>query len=221
MSDTSANQDRDLLAAEYVLGNDHVVLIVPRANLSPIVADSEEASTRLIPGGTEALRLLRGYLAALFDSADIDDRTLRQLVGCHVCDLVAMAVGATRDGNAIALGRGVRAARLNAIKADILENLSSSALTVARIAQRQRVTPRYVHMLFETEGMTFSQFVIEERLKLVYGRLTDRRRLSWTISAIATDAGFGDLSHFNRGFKRRYGASPSAIRAEPRPFALN
>ncbi|MEN3383321.1 MAG: hypothetical protein V7608_3365, partial [Hyphomicrobiales bacterium] len=33
------------------------------------------------------------------------------------------------------------------------------------------------------------------------------------ISAIAFDAGFGDLSYFNRAFRRRYGAAPSEVRA--------
>jgi AraC-like DNA-binding protein len=32
------------------------------------------------------------------------------------------------------------------------------------------------------------------------------------VGAIAYDAGFGDLSYFNRSFKRRYGATPREIR---------
>jgi AraC-like DNA-binding protein len=34
-----------------------------------------------------------------------------------------------------------------------------------------------------------------------------------TISAVAFDCGFGDLSYFNRAFRRHYGATPSDIRA--------
>ena len=33
------------------------------------------------------------------------------------------------------------------------------------------------------------------------------------ISAVAFDAGFGDLSYFNRTFRRRYDAAPSDVRA--------
>ena len=37
-----------------------------------------------------------------------------------------------------------------------------------------------------------------------------------TIGAIAYDSGFGDLSYFNHAFRRRYGATPSDIRAAAR-----
>jgi AraC-like DNA-binding protein len=35
-----------------------------------------------------------------------------------------------------------------------------------------------------------------------------------TVSAIALEAGFGDVSYFNRRFRRRYGMSPSDARAQ-------
>jgi AraC-like DNA-binding protein len=34
------------------------------------------------------------------------------------------------------------------------------------------------------------------------------------VSSIALDAGFGDISYFNRAFRRRYGATPSDVRAQ-------
>jgi AraC-like DNA-binding protein len=39
------------------------------------------------------------------------------------------------------------------------------------------------------------------------------RHAAMTVNAIALVAGFGDLSHFNRSFRRRYGATPSDVRA--------
>jgi AraC-like DNA-binding protein len=44
--------------------------------------------------------------------------------------------------------------------------------------------------------------------------LTSPSHAGWTVSAIALAAGFGDLSHFNRSFRKRYGATPSDVRAE-------
>ena len=43
--------------------------------------------------------------------------------------------------------------------------------------------------------------------------LRDPRFAERTITAIAYEAGFGDLSYFNRAFRRRYGETPSDVRA--------
>jgi AraC-like DNA-binding protein len=191
---------------------DYVGLIVPRAALVPLVSDVERAAMRLIPRDNEALRLLTKYLGLMRDDASLMTPELRHCGVTHVHDLIAMALGATRDGAAIASGRGVRAGRLRAIKADILENLSSPRLTVAAVALRQHVTPRYIHMLFETEGITFSEFVLGQRLSRTHGMLFDPRFASLNVSTIAFAAGFGDLSYFNRTFRRRFGAAPSELR---------
>jgi AraC-like DNA-binding protein len=42
--------------------------------------------------------------------------------------------------------------------------------------------------------------------------LADPRHADRAISTIVYDAGFGDLSTFNREFRRRFGATPSDVR---------
>jgi AraC-like DNA-binding protein len=134
----------------------------------------------------------------------------------HVCDLLAVALGATCDAAQVAEARGVRAARLHAIKADVMAALGRAELSVAHVAKRHQVTPRYVQMLFEAEGTTFSQFVREQRLDRARRMLVDPLLRGRSISAIAYSVGFGDLSNFNHAFRRRYGASPSDVRAATR-----
>lgn len=187
-------------------------LVVPRAALAPLVANVEDAAMRVIPRGNEALRLLTNYLKAVCKEPALAAPELRHLVATHVHDLVATMLGATRDGAAVANERGVKAARLAAVKADIVAHLDRRDFTLAALAARQQVTPRYIQMLFEVEGVTFSQFLLEQRLARVHRMLTDTRHAGASVSAIAFAAGFGDLSHFNRSFRRRYGASPSEIR---------
>jgi len=191
---------------------DYVGLIVPRAALVPLVGNVERAAMRLIPRDNEALRLLMKYLGIMRDDAALMTPELRHCGVTHIHDLIAIALGAMRDGAAIANGRGVRAARLRAIKADILENLSSPRLTVTAVALRQHVTPRYIHMLFEMETITFSEFVLGQRLTRTHRMLFDPRFADLNVSAIAFAAGFGDLSYFNRTFRRRFGAAPSELR---------
>jgi AraC-like DNA-binding protein len=68
-------------------------------------------------------------------------------------------------------------------------------------------------MLFEAAGLSFSEFVLAERLARAHRMLTAPRYAGATISAIAYAAGFADLSHFNHSFRRRYGGTPSDVRA--------
>jgi AraC-like DNA-binding protein len=44
--------------------------------------------------------------------------------------------------------------------------------------------------------------------------LTDPRFADRSIASVAFDARFGDVSYFNRSFRRRFGVTPSEIRAE-------
>jgi AraC-like DNA-binding protein len=116
----------------------------------------------------------------------------------------------------MAQGRGLAAARLRAIKGDILAHLEWPALDVSSVAKRHGVTPRYVQRLFEPEGITFSEFVRDQRLARAYRTLSDPRHAALAVSTIAYDTGFGDLSYFNRTFQRLYGMSPSDVRAAAR-----
>jgi AraC-like DNA-binding protein len=187
-------------------------LALPLAPLSQIVPNINDTFIRPVSRDHEALRLLRHYLAALMEGSAGTTPEFGVLVVTHIRDLIALVVGAKGDAAVDAAGRGLRAARTHAIKSDIFANLEDASLSVDIVAKRQQITPRYVHMLFEDEGTTFSQFVLSARLALAHRMLSDRRYFNLNISDIAYASGFGDLSHFNHCFRRRFGATPTDIR---------
>jgi AraC-like DNA-binding protein len=189
-----------------------IALRVPIDTLRPTAADLDASLVRPIPRGTEALRLLTSYVGVVEDTDVLAMPDMRGPLAAHFHDLIAMAIGATRDVVEMARGRGVRAARLRAIKGDILENLSRGDLSIDAVALRNGISPRYVRMLFDGEGATYSDFVLGHRLARAHRMLRDPRNVGRTISAMAFEAGFGDLSYFNRAFRRRYGATPSDVR---------
>ena len=193
------------------------LLRVPVRLLSPLVADLEGVYGRTIPANSPALQLLVAYVGILenMDAAAAHDLE-RQMV-THIHDLMALAIGATRDALEIAKSRGARAARLRAIKRDIANWLDQPDLSVATIAVQHRVKPRWIQRLFESEGTTFTEYVLAQRLVRAHRLLTDARHAGEKISAIALDVGFGDVSYFNRVFRRRYGVAPSELRAAARP----
>jgi AraC-like DNA-binding protein len=187
---------------------------VPLAAIAPLVSDLDAAIARPIPADNAALRLLVGYLENARDARALVTPQLQQLAVTHVYDLVAMAVGATRDAGEIARGRGVRAARLRAARTFVLRNLARHDLSATTLALHLGVTPRYIYMLFEHEEESFSEFMLAERLMRVHRMLVDGHFASRPISAIAFDSGFRDLSYFNRTFRRRFGMTPSEARRQ-------
>jgi AraC-like DNA-binding protein len=188
---------------------------LPRKALGLLVADLDDALMHPIPKNSEALRLLIPYAETLRTDRAPTTPALQAFVATHIRDLVAVALGTSRDGAHIAEQGGIRAARLHAIKSDIRRRIDHD-LSVVAVATRHGISPRYVQALFEREGTTFSEFVLRERLARVHRMLTDSANAHRTIGDIAFAAGFGDLSHFNRAFRRHYGATPSDVRAKTR-----
>jgi AraC-like DNA-binding protein len=191
----------------------YVCIGVPRKLMMALAPGLDDTLLRPLPPDEGILRLLRRYVDVLEDEHVLKTPELQRTVTTHIYDLFALAIGATRDTAEIARGRGLRAARLCTIKTDIAQNLMDGDVSALALAMRHRVTPRYIHKLFESEGATLSRFVLGQRLARAHRLLTDPRYSHRTISALAFDVGFGDLSTFNRQFRRHYGATPSDVRA--------
>jgi AraC-like DNA-binding protein len=189
-----------------------IAVNLTRKTLRPLLRDFDGVLAHTIPKQSAPLRLLSSYIEALVREPAPPTPELAQLAGAHIYDLAALTMGATRDAAEIANNRGLPAARLREIKSDIAANLSRDDLSVVEIALKQRVTPRYVQLLFENEGTTFTEFVRNARLYRAHRMLMDPRLADRSISAIAFDVGFSDLSYFNRAFRRRFGETPSDVR---------
>ena len=158
--------------------------------------------------------LFAGYADLLRENPPLGERA-RQLAADHLYELVAMVLDGCREGDATRNRGGVGAARLDLVKRDILCHLQRPDFSIRMLARRQGIiTPRYIQRLFEADGVTFSEFLNDSRLDLVFRLLSGSASSGAGISTLAYEAGFHDLSNFNRSFKRRYGVTPSHVRAE-------
>ena len=186
-------------------------LRVPVSAIAPMVGDINAGVLRRIPAESAALRLLRPYIEMMQNNAVTSD--LERISENHIYDLFALLLGSSREATEVARGRGVRAARLKAIKQDIAARLKDSGLSVADVARRHKLSPRYLHRLFEEDGVTFGEYLIGLRLTRAQRMLSDARFAALSISTIGHDAGFADPSYFFRSFRRRFGMTPSDMRA--------
>jgi len=190
----------------------YVGLRLPKEVLAPLVPDIGVLIARRVPAATPALRMLQRYVD--IGQADLiaADPALQTAFANHVCDLVALALGATPDAAELARTRSLPAARLHAMKDDIRKHCHDAGFTVHVIAARYGVSARYVQRVFEEGGSTFTQYVTEQRILAAYKALRRLAASQVPISTIAFDCGFSDVSHFNRVFRRRFGCTPSDVR---------
>jgi AraC-like DNA-binding protein len=190
---------------------------LPRALLAGILPDLDSQPYHVVRREGGALDLLLGYAdlvqkraAALPDFRDQMARHLIELAG-H-----AFARPAPPQELPESRPRAVTLARLDLIKADICRRLDDPSLDIAAIAASYRVSPRTIQALFAASDSTFTQYLRDQRLLRAWRLLDDPVHGAVSIAVIAQEAGFSDLSHFNRAFRARFAASPRDIRAAAR-----
>lgn len=90
----------------------------------------------------------------------------------------------------------------------ILAELQNSELSVAKIANDNDISIRYVHSLFGALGCTVSQWIMERRLERCRDALGARRDSRGVVKDVAFQWGFRDTAHFSRVFKKKFGQTP-------------
>lgn len=87
-------------------------------------------------------------------------------------------------------------------------------LSLDRIAADLNCTKRYLHMVFEGEQETITEYIWNRRLDGSRMEIQNPA-VRKSIKEIAMGWGFSQLSHFSRSFRTRFGASPRELRARP------
>jgi AraC-like DNA-binding protein len=193
----------------------YVAMLVPFTELQARVADVGATVAERVPRDSEALQLLHTYIRTLEKGRLAALPQAHDIIRGHIIDLIGLSVSTHR-----ALGESdlsaVTAARLNAALGYIAANFREPGLTLESVARAQGISTRYLQRLLEKTGTSLIAQVNELRLTSAFTLLSDPGFAAWRISQIALHTGFSDISHFNRMFKRRYGASPSEVRARAR-----
>ena len=182
------------------------------AALKTLVAHPEDLAGHPVRPGP-ALGLLDGYLQWLTSRDEPPSPELAPIIGGHLVDLVAAALGPTAEAAEIIAKRGVKAARLRAVVAEIARRFSEPDFDLDDIVGRLGLSRRYIQQLLEETGQSFTERLVERRLERAFALLSDPRCLHLAIIDIALAAGFSDVSHFKRMFRRRFGDTPSGVRA--------
>jgi AraC family transcriptional regulator len=152
--------------------------------LLPLVAAAEAARTRC-------------------DGEQLEELALR-LAGC----VVAIAAGSCARHEPQPSRRDERRVS-HAVR--VIEARCAEPIRITELARIAAMSPyHFIRTFRRVVGMTPHQYVLRTRLHRAAVRL---RTSGEPVAAVAFDAGFNDLSTFNRRFRSIMGLSPSAFRA--------
>jgi AraC-like DNA-binding protein len=135
---------------------------------------------------------------------------LLQLIGlvCNLFEpqLLALAASkAERRGRRDAMGR---------VMAYMREHIANPAMTLTDTAAAAFLSPNYLtHLLRKETGSTFSEWVLERRMRLARTHLMNSDK---PLSHIADICGFADEAYFSRRFRKAHGMPPGQFRREQR-----
>ena len=127
----------------------------------------------------------------------------------HVVDLISHAPGILEEAPPERAGRSVM---LSMMLDYIDRHAGNPELGAATLALKFHCSERYVHKLFSTTGRSVGEHINGVRILMCTRNLLDHTHRRATIAEIAFNAGFRDISHFNRLFKRSSGLAPREFR---------
>lgn len=130
------------------------------------------------------------------------ERAALELIACAYAPLRKVSVGAS----SLASMHRVQ------IVEYIEDHLCDPALSPATIATAMKMSPRYLHRLFNDETETVARYILRRRLERSAEQLSDPLHASRQINALAYACGFATAAHFSRTFRQHFGLSPAEYR---------
>jgi len=98
------------------------------------------------------------------------------------------------------------------IQCYVSAHLRDPDLSIDDVSRVFGLSSRYIYVLFARAGLTFRGWLTEQRLGLALGEIRASAIRGASISAVAYECGFSDLSHFNRLFKAKFGCTPRQVK---------
>lgn len=195
-----------------------VSMCLPRDKWTRRQGQTEQLTARAIKPATASGAIVCRFVHDLFTTLEQLDPIV---IERYVDNGLNMIHGALSDQliDCDSFHNGSKTTLLYRAKALINESIHNCDLDREMIASGLGISIRYLHDIFHSEHITVCEWIWQQRLELCRQALCDPHSAGKSISQIAYDCGFSDISHFSRRFKRAYRLSPSEYRKKD-PHAM-
>jgi AraC-like DNA-binding protein len=191
--------------------NDMLVLRIPEQKLKQLLHSPDDLTCIRMSGSHGMSRVKSSFLREVWQNYNaIGDVANQKKIADILINTLAISFSEiTKDFSS---DSSLKITRRSQIKRFIETNLYDIRLTPAFIAEAFAISKRYLHVLFEGEEETLTQYILRRRLDDAIILLTDESQRHLTISEIAYRVGFNSSNHFGRVYKERFGQTPSESR---------
>ena len=182
-----------------------LVLKIPKHKLVNRLNMPELVHGRVFSGKSGVGRITWDFIYSMW--AELSDDTLNlkprfeditlELVSAAINECLGLPANISRSGTI----------RLLEVKAFINTNLTDPGLYVESISQALKISPRYLHLLFQKEQTTLAGYIRDLRLEKCARDLSDRHLGHRSITEIAYSWGFNSHANFSKLFRKRYNMS--------------
>ncbi len=185
-----------------------ISIIMPLSRFRNWLPTSWYTVDKKIAANSHSSGLLSLFMMSLPDHVIARNSSNGDALAEATMGLLVNALGEERQCDSETL----RGTQLMRVRQYIHENLPQPDLSPSQIATGNKISVRYLHWLFEPEGLTVSQYIIQQRLIRCRRELANPLMFKRTITDIAFSWGFHNATHFSRRFKQEFGLSPYEFR---------
>lgn len=190
-----------------------LVLQIPRSALSDRALGRLSVPLPLPSGNNRQTATLASFILTSAENADGMTNEMKASMGASltcfaqglICDSFGTAMVET-------LGTASHMLLRARIKDYVREHLSDPELNLETVARAMGCSVRYLHKVFEGEGMTLQRYIWQARLDHSRALLASQVHSTRSIAEIAFQCGFSSSSHFSRLFRERFEMTPRDLR---------
>jgi AraC family transcriptional regulator, positive regulator of tynA and feaB len=187
-----------------------ILISIPRKMLDQRLNNIGKITATQIPSAEGIGALTSSFIQSTVKQLEQFSKLQFQSLSQPVVDMVTLSLGQVIENKLTTTSH--RQIMLIRIKQYIKSVMNDPELNATKIAEATGLSKRYINNLFNEENTSLMHYLIEQRLELCRYYLSSVFSTHLSVTQIAMQHGFNNMSHFSRIFKKYYGYSPRAYR---------
>jgi AraC-like DNA-binding protein len=192
-------------------GSESLMLVIPHEKIDSKCYELNQLTVRPFSGGVGVGKLAWNFMRSAFEEISTFDSQFGSEIVDTISHLIRLTLLDCSGDAAVQSGQGALRDR---IKSYIRMHLRDPELSLDQIAAALKCTKRYLHMAFQGEGITISDYIWQFRLDRCHAEILNPNSRAKVITDIAFSWGFNSSAHFSTAFKERFGAPPNRYRKD-------